>query len=161
MPPTKPKSDYSVNSLSKELGHDRRTIDKLVAHLVPTRVEGKTKYYRLEDVQDALKNKPGQTLREKKLVEEIENWRIRNKVLREELLEESQESAWLFKIAKETSAVLWQKLVNEMPAELAKMDEPTARERAKGIYNEVMQSWREVVKKPEVRAMLEAKEAAG
>lgn len=70
---------FSVNALSKQFGHDRRTIDKLVAHIQPAKVEGKTKFYRLADVEAALAEKGKEApLRDQKLLEEIRKLRIKN-----------------------------------------------------------------------------------
>jgi hypothetical protein len=115
------KSDlFSVNALSKQFGHDRRTIDKLVAHIEPAKVEGKTKFYRLADVEAALKSKgEAAPLREQKLREEIRKLQIDNDTKEKKLIERSSVCSKFERIAGWIGPMLEQKLTREYPQAVA------------------------------------------
>lgn len=134
----KPSGDYSVNALSKLLGKDRRTIDKAVAGVAPTRVAGKTKFYRLEDVEQALKAKPGQSLREEKLVEEIRKLRIANDREEEKLILTAAVGESVRRCLGPAAATLEQRLVNEYPTAVAGLDVPQARIYGKRLTDELL-----------------------
>ena len=130
--------DYSVNALSKETGKDRRTIDKAVAGLTPTRVVGKTKFYRLLDVETALKEKSGRSLRDEKLMEEIRKLRVANDLTEGKLVKKSQVQESLRRCLTPAVAILEQRLVNEYPTAVAGLDVPQARIYGKRLCDELM-----------------------
>lgn len=47
-------AEWSISGLSVELGIDRRTLSKQLAHVEPVRVDGRTRLYRLREVVEAL-----------------------------------------------------------------------------------------------------------
>ena len=48
------KKLWSINALSNELGHDRRSLSKWLEGLPPEKVDGRVKYYLLSDVLEHL-----------------------------------------------------------------------------------------------------------
>jgi sugar-specific transcriptional regulator TrmB len=141
--PKKPVSaTMSVNALSKQFGHDRRTIDKLVAHIQPAKVEGKTKFYRLVDVEAALTEKGEDApLREQKLKEEIRKLRIANDAKEGKSELRSVTVAKIQKIGHEVRTYLGN-VSKEKPAVIAMTTEDIPRVRI-----EVQKMCDEIVKK--------------
>lgn len=109
------------------IGHDRRTIDKLVVNLSPVGQEGNAKLYALADVEGVLKSKPDKSLKDEKLAEEIRKLKIKNDrdegklVLKIKVLE-----VWE-KMSGQMRFIQDQKLENEYPAVVAGLDVPQAR----------------------------------
>jgi hypothetical protein len=137
--------DYSVNALSKLTGKDRRTIDKAVAGVVPTRVAGKTKFYRLQDVEEALK-KPGHSLRDEKLMEEIRKLRIANDKEEGIVVLKSAVMQSVRRCMSPVAAMLEQRLVNEYPTGVAGLDVPQARIYGKRLCDELL-TWFQTLEK--------------
>ena len=135
--PIEGEQDYSVNALSKLTGKDRRTIDKAVVGIAPARVVGKTKYYRLLDVEAALKEKPGRSLRDEKLIEEIRKLRLANDVTEKSLITRASVKASMRRCLTPAAAMLEQRLVNEYPTGVAGLDVPQARIYGKRLCDEL------------------------
>lgn len=154
----KPKSHggFSISKLSLMVGKDRQTLVRLLQNTTPVATEGKVRYFTLAQVQATLDHKPNKALKEEKLAQEIRKLRIYNDAKEGRLVDESKEAAWLFGLAKTAGKTLWQKLIVEAPTALARPgEEATCREYLKRVYNSVMSSWREMVKDPELQAMLQ------
>jgi hypothetical protein len=150
----KPTEFYSVNALSKMTGRDRRTLDKVLVNVKPAGKRAGKPVYRLDEVNAAMRAVPNKTLREEKLAEEIRKLKQYNDREAGLLIEDEATAKWLYGIAKRCSQVLWQKLVNEMPAAVAGMDEAAARGYAKKVYNAVQTGLREIVADAEMRKTL-------
>ncbi len=129
---------YSVNALSKLTGKDRRTIDKAVVGVTPARVRGKTKFYRLADVESALKDKPGRSLRDEKLTEEIRKLRIGNDREEGKVVQRSIVAGSIKRCLGPAAVTLEQRLVNEFPTYVAGLDVPQVRIIAKRLCDEVL-----------------------
>lgn len=131
-------TDFSVNALSKLLGNDRRTIDKAVQGIPPTRTQGKTKYYRLEDVEAALKAKNNNKLRDTKLLEEIRKLRIANDEAEKVVVPKAKVADSIRRCMAPAAAALEQRLVNEYPTAVAGLDVPQARIYGKRLCDELL-----------------------
>ena len=138
LPAAQGEQDYSVNALSKLTGKDRRTIDKAVVGITPARTVGKTKYYRLLDVEAALKEKPGRSLRDEKLIEEIRKLRLANDREEEKLITKARVKASMRRCLTPAAAMLEQRLVNEYPTGVAGLDVPQARIYGKRLCDELL-----------------------
>jgi hypothetical protein len=132
------EGDYSVNALSKILGHDRRTIDKAVVGVVPTRTKGKTKFYRLEEVEEAFKNKPGRKLQDEIDVEQLRKLRLANDKEERLIVKRSAVSESIRRSLSPAAATLEQRLVNEYPTAVAGLDVPQARIYGKRLCDELV-----------------------
>lgn len=130
-------ADYSVNALSKLLGSDRRTIDKAVVDVQPTRVEGKTKFYRLQEVEAALQKKKS-SLRDHKLFQEIRKLRIANDKEERLVVLRSKVADSIRSCLSPAVATLEQRLVNEYPTAVAGLDVPQARIYGKRLCDELL-----------------------
>jgi hypothetical protein len=120
---------FSVNALAKQFGHDRRTIDRFVAHIEPARVDGKTKFYRLADVEAALKEKGSAApLREQKLAEEIRKLRIYNDAKEGKMEQRAVTVARIQRLGQDVCAYLGA-VAKEKPATLAMTPEDIPRVR--------------------------------
>lgn len=137
-PAAGPRADYSVNALSALLGRDRRTIDKAVVGVEPTRVQGKTKYYRLADVENAFKQKNSSKLKDKKTEEEIRKLRIANDKEDDLLILKTKVADSLRRCLGPATSTLEQRLVNEYPTAVAGLDVPQARIYGKRLYDELL-----------------------
>jgi hypothetical protein len=124
---------YSVNALSKEFGRDRRTIDKIVAHIEPAEIRGRTKFYRLADVEDALKSKcENAPLRDLKLTEEIRKLRLANDSKEKKLVERSRICGAIERLSNRINPMLEQKLEREYPQAISLTPEDMPRCRILG-----------------------------
>jgi len=130
-------ADYSVNALSKLTGRDRRTLDKALMGVAPTRVEGRTKFYRLEDVEAALR-KPGSSLKDQKTIEEIRKLKLDNDEKAALLVTKASVKASLRRSLAPAVAILEQRLVNEYPTAVAGLDVPQARIYGKRLCDELL-----------------------
>lgn len=135
---SKAPADYSVNALSKLLGHDRRTIDKATVGVTPTRTEGKTKFYRLADVEAALKAKSSNKLKDEELIEKIRKLRIANDREDGLLIPKVKVAESLRRCLSPAVATLEQRLVNEYPTAVAGLDVPQARIYGKRLCDEII-----------------------
>jgi hypothetical protein len=129
---------YSVNALAKVLGRDRATITRAVAGLVPCRTVGKVKFFLLLDVENALRDKPNQTLRNEKLIEEIRKLRVANDLVEGKLVQRSTIQESLRRCLTPAATILEQRLVNEYPTGVAGLDVPQARIYGKRLCDELM-----------------------
>ena len=128
-------------------GHDRRTIDKLVAHIEPAEVRGVTKLYRLSDVESALKqNGSSASLRDQKLIEEIRKYRIKNDRDEGKLVPREAVAESIRRCLGPVALKLEQKLVNEYPSAVAGLDVPQARIYGKRIVAEILKHYQELAK---------------
>lgn len=132
-----PNGEYSVNMLSRLLGKDRRTIDKALVGIVPERVEGKTKFYRLAEVEQALRERNGK-LKDEKLMEEIRKLRMANDLQEKLLVTRAKVQESLRRSLTPAVAILEQRLVNEYPTGVAGLDVPQARIYGKRLCDELM-----------------------
>lgn len=121
------ESGFSIRGLSAELGKDRATIARLVAGITPVSGSGSRKRYRIGDVEAAMAAKPGKSLRDEKLGEEIRKLRIRNDKEERVTIPRNEVSQAVQKCLGPVATMLEQKLVNEYPAAVAGMDVPQAR----------------------------------
>lgn len=119
-------ADYSVNALSKLLGKDRRTIDKALVDVAPTRTEGKTKFYRLADVEQALRERSVK-LRDDKIREEIRKLERENDFEEGKLVLRSVVCETMTTCLSAMIAILEQHIVNELPTAAAGLDVPQLR----------------------------------
>jgi len=131
-------ADYSVNALSALLGNDRRTIDKAVVNVKPTRIEGKTKFYKLEDVEAALARNES-PLKDEKLLEEIRKIRIANDEKENLVVRTSKVADSIRRCLTPMIAALEQRLVNEYPTAVAGLDVPQARVYGKRLFDEIIE----------------------
>lgn len=136
-PPQSPR-DYSVNALAKLLKKDRRTLDKVVVDLQPVRVSGKTKYFRLEDVEAALKRYSGNKKRDEKLDEEIRRLRRENDEADILLVKKAEVIESIRRCMTPAVALLEQRLVNEYPTAVAGLDVPQARVYGRRVCDEII-----------------------
>lgn len=130
-------NDYSVNALSKLLGKDRRTIDKALVGVEPSRVEGKTKFYQLEVVEQALRERSVK-LKDEKLMEEIRKLRIGNDREEKKSVLRTAVAGAIRRCLGPAAAMLEQRLVNEYPTAVAGLDVPQARIYGKRLCDEVL-----------------------
>jgi signal recognition particle GTPase len=138
--PERPEEEgqgYSVNALSKLLGRDRRTIDKALVGIPPTRIEGKTKFYLLEEVEQAIRER-NVKLKDDKLTEEIRKLRMANDEKDKKLILKSKVKESLRRCLTPAAAILEQRLVNEYPTGVAGLDVPQARIYGKRLCDELM-----------------------
>lgn len=131
-------NDYSVNALSKLLGNDRRTIDKAVQGIPPTRIEGKTKFYRLADVEAALKEKKNNKVRDLILLEELRKLRNANDKTDGVVVAKAKVVDSIRRCMAPAAAALEQRLVNEYPTAVAGLDVPQARIYGKRLCDELI-----------------------
>jgi hypothetical protein len=129
---------YSVNSLSKLLGYDRRTIDKALVGIEPERIEGKTKFYKLSEVEKALREKKSSKLKDQKLIEEIRKLRIANDKEEGLTVEKGKVNDSVRRCLTPAAVTLEQRLVNEYPTAVAGLDVPQARIYGKRLYDELL-----------------------
>ena len=122
-----PAGDYSVNALSKLTGKDRRTLDKLLVGVSPTRTVGTAKFYRLADVEAKLQEKPSKSLKDEKTIEEIRKLRMANDLAAKLLIERSKVKESMRRCLSPMAATLEQRLVNEFPTAVAGLDVPQCR----------------------------------
>ena len=132
------EKDFSVNALSRTLGHDRRTIDKAVAGIAPTRVEGKTKFYRLEDVEAAFKEKSNAKLKDHKVFQEIRKLRIANDKEERLVVQKTKVVDSIRRCLAQATPTLEQRLVNEYPTAVAGLDVPQARIYGRRLCDELV-----------------------
>lgn len=146
--PIERAQDYSVNALSKLLGKDRRTIDKALVDVAPTRTEGKTKFYRLADVEQALRDRcnGAAQLKDEKLIEEIRKLRTANDFEDGKLVLRSAVCESLRRCLSPMVATLEQKFVNELPTAAAGLDVPQLRIVAKRYLDDALVSCQELAK---------------
>jgi hypothetical protein len=130
--------DYSVNALSKLLGYDRRTIDKAIVGLDPTRVEGKTKFYKIADVENAIRAKKSDKLRDQKMLQEIRKLRIANDKEEGLVVAKGKVIDSIRRCLSPAVATLEQRLVNEYPTAVAGMDVPQARIYGRRLCDELI-----------------------
>jgi hypothetical protein len=134
---------YSVNRLSQITGADRRTIGKVVVGLTPARSEGKTKFYRLGDVEEALAHRPA-PLKDEKTEEEIRKLRMANDEKAGLLISKAIVADSVRRLQAKVKPLLFQKLMNEYPASVAGMTVAQARDYGGRLFDKVMrefQSW--------------------
>jgi hypothetical protein len=131
-------SDYSVNALSKLLGYDRRTIDKALVGIEPTRVEGKTKFYKLSEVEKALREKKNSKLKDQKLIEEIRKLRIANDKEEGLTVAKGKVNDSMRRCLSPAVATIEQRLVNEYPTAVAGLDVPQARIYGRRLADELI-----------------------
>lgn len=148
LPAAQGEQDYSVNALSKLLGKDRRTIDKALVGIEPARTEGKTKFYRLADVERALRDRceSSVNLKDEKLIEEIRKLRTANDHEEGKLVLRSTVCESLRRCLSPMVSVLEQRFVNELPTAAAGLDVPQLRIVAKRYLDDAMISCRELEK---------------
>jgi hypothetical protein len=133
-----PAGDYSVNALSKLTGKDRRTLDKLLVGVSPTRTEGKTKFYRLVDVEAKLQEEPSKSLKDEKTIEEIRKLRMANDLAAKLLTVKAKVCESMRRCLSPMAITLEQRLVNEYPTAVAGLDVPQARIYGKRLCDELM-----------------------
>jgi hypothetical protein len=131
-------SDYSVNALSKLLGHDRRTLDKALVGIEPARIEGKTKFYKLADVEKAVRQRSSTKLKDQKLVEEIRKLRIANDKAEGLTRPKAKVIASIQRCMPPVATMLEQRLVNEYPTAVAGLDVPQIRIYGRRLADELM-----------------------
>lgn len=129
---------YSINALAKLLRRDRATIDRATVGLVPVRTKGRVKFFRLQDIEGALKDKPSRSLRDEKLIEEIRKLRLANDREDQKLITKAQVKASMRRCLTPASAMLEQRLVNEYPTGVAGLDVPQARIYGKRLCDELL-----------------------
>ena len=126
-PPRARKAGHSVNELSKFTGRDRRTIDKATFGLTPVRTVGRSKFYRLADIEKVLAAKGSKTLKDEKLEQEIRKLRIANDAKEKLVVLRSSIVGEFRKFAQVVCGLLDRKLENEYPSAVAGLDVPQAR----------------------------------
>ncbi|HEV8542771.1 MAG TPA: hypothetical protein VGR78_10305 [Verrucomicrobiae bacterium] len=131
-------SDYSVNALSKLLGYDRRTIDKAIVGIEPTRVEGKTRFYRISDVENAIRAKKSDKLRDQKLLQEIRKLRIANDKDEGLVVAKAKVKDSIQRCFSPMVATIEHRLTNEYPTAVAGCDVPQARIYGKRLADELI-----------------------
>jgi hypothetical protein len=94
----------------------------------------------------------------------FQEWRAKREKLRHDkdagiLINEEDSAEWFLRFAKEAAGIYHQKLINEMPSAVAGLDVPSARIYGKRIYNLTMAALRQIVKKPEMKKLLEKHES--
>jgi hypothetical protein len=135
-----------VNALSKVTGHDRRTLDKMLADVTPVKVEGRTKFFTVEQVQEKLSAKPDKSLKEAKLTEEIRKLRIRNDRDDRKLVFRSDEIARAQKFATWQRDYLTQKLTKEYPSAVAGLDVAGAMAYGRRVVVAICESTQQMIK---------------
>jgi hypothetical protein len=95
------------------------------------------------------------SLRDQKLAEEVRKLRIANDQKESKLIDAAKNDQFLLAASKGFQAILWQKLLNELPASAANQDAPAIRILAENVYNRVMVEIKKFLKTPELRAILE------
>lgn len=144
-PAAQGEADYSVNALSKLLGKDRRTIDKALVGISPTRTEGKTKFYRLTDVEQAIRERSVK-LKDEKVLEEIRKLRMVNDFEEGKLVLRSVVCESIRRCLSLMVAILEQRFVNELPTAAAGLDVPQLRIVAKRYLDDALVSCQELGK---------------
>lgn len=131
-------SDYSVNALSKLLGYDRRTIDKALTGIEPTRTEGKTRFYRIADVENTIRAKKSDKLRDQKLLQEIRKLRIANDKEEGIVVEKARVKDSIQRCFSPMVATIEQRLTNEYPTAVAGLDVPQVRIYGRRLADELI-----------------------
>ena len=140
-----PPQVYSVNSLSKVTGKDRRTIDKLLMGVTPVMV-GDQKKYLLADVESAIVAKPDKSLREEKLAEEIRKLRIKNDRDESKLISVEFVCARIANVLAKVDSIIEQKLSNEYPSAVAGLDVPQSRIYGKRLGDQIRVEFQSLAK---------------
>jgi hypothetical protein len=117
--PKSPQDGLNVSELSRLTGADRAAIRKLCATIQPIRVEGQQKFYRLEDIQSALSQKPSKSLKDEKLFEEIRKFRIANDKAEGKLVLKSEVASAIRRVMGKFSEILEDGLVRQLPTAAA------------------------------------------
>lgn len=151
-PTAEPGQDYSVNSLSKLLGADRRTLDKSLAAAgtKPTRTVGKTKFYALADAQAALVARQHPELRRLKsqeLKERIRKLKLANDEAAGRLVDIAVLAERIAPATQAARDAIYQKLVHEAPTAMAGVDVATARIIANRIAAEILTKLQDIYRR--------------
>jgi hypothetical protein len=139
---TETQPGYSIRMLADSLGKDRATVTRLVATIPPCSGTGSQKRWRLGDVEAALAAKPGKSLRDEKLGEEIRRLRIRNDKDEAKVIDKAVVGKACARLLSGASPMLEQKLVNEWPSAVAGLDVPAARVFGRRMVDDILAGMR-------------------
>jgi len=118
----------TINSLADALGHDRRTLKRILKNVPPAQQSGSRKLYRLSDVQRAIgeaqkqKATAKQKLEVKILAEKLRALKRENAIAEGKLISLEKARTDVFQIARAQRNFLQQRLERELPARLVGLD---------------------------------------
>lgn len=119
--------DYSIADLMRACDSDRKTVEKVVEHIVPIRTHRRSRFFRLEDVQAAMLARRGDKgLKDRKLEEEIRRLKLANDKQEGSLISVKTVATKLHELSSGQLALLRQRLENEAPSQIADLKDPAA-----------------------------------
>jgi phage terminase Nu1 subunit (DNA packaging protein) len=128
--------------IAEVLGHDRRTVAKVLRMIPVKKTSGGRRFYDVEKAKALLAKVGGRGIpadkRGKLLDEQIRKLQLANDLKAKLLVPKAEVTAAMTATATRVAAILRQRLENEYPMQVAGLDAPQARVYGKRVVDEVL-----------------------